>query len=82
MNPPLFRVQERRRDAALVEVRQQTGFVRRPLVRIAPALGDEPGDRPARNAAHALHEHKQIVSLPKAPHDLAEFVGWQRGQRR
>ncbi len=77
-----FRVQERGGDAAFVEVRQKTGFVRRPVVRVAAALGHEPGDRPARDATRGLHEHLQVVAAGKAPHDLAHLVGRQRGQRR
>ena len=45
--PALLRVEERGGDAALVEVLEQAVFLRRPLVRVAPAVGDERG-RPAR----------------------------------
>ena len=58
--PAVFRIQESRRDAAFVEVRQETGFCRRPFVRIAAAVGDQPGDRPARDPARSLHQHLQI----------------------
>ena len=58
--PALFRVQKRGGDAAFVVVLEQAVFLRRPLVRIAPAGGDEPGDRPARHAARGLHEHVQV----------------------
>ena len=75
--PALFRIEKRGGDAALVEVREQRGLVRRPFVRIAPAVGDEPGDRPARHAARGLHEHLQFVAVGEAPHDLADVVAGQ-----
>ena len=75
----LFRVEKRGGDAALVEMREQAGLFRRPLVRIAPAAGDEPGDRPARHAARRLHEHVQFVTIGEAPHDLADIVAGQGG---
>jgi predicted LPLAT superfamily acyltransferase len=49
---------------------------------LRPPLATSLGDRPARDAARALHEHLQIVTVGKAPHDLAQVVGGQGGQRR
>ena len=82
MNPPCSGSRNAAGDAALVEVGQKARFVRRPFVRIAAPLGNEPGHRPARYAAGALHEHLQFVALGKAPHDLSHLVARQRVQRR
>ena len=73
----LLRVKERGRDAALVKVREQCGLVRRPFVRIAAALGDQPRDRPARDVARRLDEHVQLIAVGKAPHDLADIIAGQ-----
>ena len=78
----LFRVQKRGGDAAFVVVLEQAVFLRRPLVRIAPAGGDEPGDRPARHAAHGLNEHLKLVTVGEAPHHLADVVAGQGVQSR
>ena len=80
----MLRVQERRGDAALVERRQQAGLLGRPLVGIARALGHEPGDRAARHGAGGLDEHRQIVAVGEAPHELADVVPGKglQGRRR
>ncbi len=53
----LLRVKGRGGDATLVEVLKQSRFRRRPFVRIASAVRDDTGDRPARHGAAGLHEH-------------------------
>ena len=72
--PAMLRVQERRRDAAVVKRTQQAGLLGGPLVRIACALGHEPRDRAARNGAGRLHQHRQIVAISETPHKLAHII--------
>ena len=79
----VFGVQEGGGDAALVEGRQQAGLFGRPLVGVARALGDQPGDRAARHGAGGLDEHGQVITVGEAPHDLAHVVpgqGLERGR--
>jgi hypothetical protein len=80
--PALFRIQKRGGDAAFVVVLEQAVFLRRPFVRIAPAGGDKPGDRPARHAARRLHQHVEFVAVGEAPHHLADVVTGEGGQHR
>ena len=78
----LFRVKKGGSDAALVKMWKQGGLFRRPFVRIAPALGDQPGDRPARDIPCSLDEHLQLVTIGKAPQELANIVAGQGLERR
>ena len=73
----LLRVKKSGGDTAFVKVREQRGLVRRPFVRIAPAAGDEPRDRPAGHVARGLNEHLQFIAIGKAPHDLADVIAGQ-----
>ena len=79
----VLRVEEGGGDAALVEGRQEAGLFRRPLVGIARALGDQPGDRSARHGAGGLDEHGEVIAVGEAPHELAQVVpgqGLERGR--
>ena len=57
----LFRVKERGGDAAFVEVREQAGLVRRPLMRIASAVGERRATGP--RATQAMVERGQLQSV-------------------
>jgi hypothetical protein len=78
----MLRIKESSSDAALIECGQQTGLFGRPFVGIAPALGDQPGDRTARHGPGGLDEHGEVVPVGEAPHDLAQVVPGQRLERR
>ena len=78
----VLRVEECGGDAALVEGRQEAGLFRRPFVGIAPALGDQPGDRPARHGSGGLDEHGEVIAVGEAPHELAQVVPGQGLERR
>ena len=80
----MLRIKKSGRDAALIEGGQQASLPGRPFVGIAPALGDQPGDRTARHRPGGLDEHGEVVSVSEAPHDLPQVVpgqGLERGCR-
>jgi hypothetical protein len=68
-------------EARVVELLEQRGLRRRPLVRLPAAGGDEPRDGPARHRASRLHQELVRVSIGEPPHQLADFVGRQRAKR-
>ena len=78
----VLRVQGRGGDAAFIEVLEQSRFCGRPLVRVASAVRDDTGDRPARDGAARLHEHVEFVAVGETPHDLADVVAGEGLQSR
>ena len=72
----LRRLHERAGQAGFVIGFEQFILLGRPIVRIAFAFRDEPGDRPAGDAARGLHEHLQIKPVGEPPHDGAHVIAW------
>jgi hypothetical protein len=77
----LVRVKESRGDATFVKVREQSSLVWRPLVRIASAARDEPGNRSTRDVACGLDKHVQFIAVGETPHDLSDVIAGQSLKR-